>query len=538
MKVHLSGGCKAIGLSVLIGCSAWAQQSVSVSGSVKNEAGVAIGGAAVYLMKLGLSTGTTANGTFAFSAATPTTPRGSLVLRQHSARLSFARGALAIEAPRAVEQVWVRVVELSGRQLMNSRYPRLFAGTNRIALPAVMNGATQPLVIQVTLDGEQQTLLVDGMRDSERSAPLPPTAAAQALSAPAAAVDTLRIEMGGVSTKVPISSYSQSNIQATLAYVATKVAPLPSKTMAEQNAAKQYFKGLGARLCGFVHKDGDVTKDVIGFVISDTSKARMHMDDADMERLLHFPKLQMVWIQHQNVGDSGIKVLQKFPDLVDVRFHYMNDGVSKCSKDFLKNINMHRNLRVLEIKHCFSMPIVDMSVLDGFPYLTRLVLDNGAATAQGLAFARKCPSIRDLSWHRGTMKQSDFAATIAALPNLQHLLCRSYSVKEGVPATALEPLRGHTTLESLWLVGDHFKAMVANEDFLMPLVDIPTLKTLHANYEWTDAVINSPSVTKFREARSDVNIVKDQGYIDLGYILRPDSDLNDKKIKEYKDLLQ
>jgi hypothetical protein len=456
---------------------------------------------------------------------------------QRSAQLSLVNGTLGIQTAEAVERVEVRVVELSGRQVMSGEYPRLSAGHHHIPIAALMGGATQTRVVQVRLDGVEQTLLVDGFGGALQA---PAASATGALglnkSAVAAAVDTLLVKMGAVSAKVPITSYSQTGIQATLAYAFTTVDPLPSKPMQQQNAAKQYFKGLGAGLCGFVHKDGDVNNDVIGFVISDTSKALMHMDDADMERLLNFPKLQMVWIQHQNVGDSGIKVLQKFPDLVDVRFHYMNDGVSKCSKDFLKNINMHRNLRVLEVKHSLNMPRIDMSVLDGFPYLTRLVLDNGAATGEGLAFARKCPSIRDLSWHRGTMKHSDFISTIAALPNLQHLLCRDYS--EPIPANALEPLRGHKTLESLYLVGTHFNAMIQNEDFLMPLVDVPTFKILHKDYKWKRLDPLPPSVTTFQEARPDVDIVENQGYIDLGYILRPDSDLNGAKQKEYKDLLK
>ena len=48
------------------------------------------------------------------------------------------------------------------------------------------------------------------------------------------------------------------------------------------------------------------------------------LQDADMKKLLAFPKLQGVFFETQPISDKGYEVLTQLPELTDVRLHYVN----------------------------------------------------------------------------------------------------------------------------------------------------------------------------------------------------------------------
>jgi hypothetical protein len=319
-----------------------------------------------------------------------------------------------------------------------------------------------------------------------------------------------------------------------LDYEIPTVPPLPDKSMAEQNAAKAFFEGLGADFVGFAHQDHDLAKPVIGFAISTWNSGTGVMTDSDIQRLRDFPKLQSVWIQNQNLSDAGVAVLAEFPDLIEARFHYMKT-TGNVSADFVVPMNVHRNMRVFEVKHCFGMNAINVSKLDGFPHIVRVSLDNGAATNQGALFLTKCPNLRYLQFHRATMTQDAFNMAMNALPNLEVVWCRS---SNPVGADGLEVFRTHPALKGIRLIQEHETAMNTYPDFLMPLADCSTFETFYGSYTLpTDPSQYPESLKRLLAARTDVEATRTSGDIDYGFIFPPKADLNSNSANQVAQTL-
>jgi hypothetical protein len=287
--------------------------------------------------------------------------------------------------------------------------------------------------------------------------------AALAVPPAPAVIDTLRVTIGSVTKNMPISSYSQSDVAVVINYTPSAIPELPYKSIAEQKAAKDYFKSLVKNdysAVFFRHQDDDVNKDVIGAMFLTQNKDKPvppaqaqtlpgFINDADMERLKDFPKLQALVIQNQKLSDAGIAKLAQFPHLTDVRFHYM-DLFDLITPNFLLPLNALTNLRVLEYKHNFFAGTINVKGLNGFSNLQRLILDNGAATDDGLDFAKRCPNLQDFHFHRNSFTKAKFTTTVPTLTKLKLIFMRTL-VKGSVDASWVEGFENLTELEVVHL---------------------------------------------------------------------------------------
>ncbi len=495
-------------------------QEISICGTVVNNHGTPLGGASVKLLGAGRMTGTDSAGAFGFQA-TGVAPAGAPGAPQAVVRLHGT--SLRLELARAVHELGVTVHDMSGRVV--NRLERRELAPGHHALVCLPGGRTPraALLVRVSLDGAEHVLSTVASSSAGEAARQPAATMTAAVRTSAAVVDTLRVEMGGVRKDTAIESYQLTDMSIVLDYEIPTVPPLPDKTMAEQNAAKAFFEGLGADFVGFRHKDHDPAKDVIGFAISTWNSGTGVMTDDDIQRLRDFPKLRSVWIQNQDLSDAGVAVLAEFPDLIEARFHYMKTTGS-VTADFVVPMNVHRNMRVFEVKHCFGMNTVNVGKLDGFPHIVRVVLDNGAATNQGALFLTKCPNLRYLQFHRATMTQQAFDQAIAALPNLEVVWCRS---SNSVGADGLAAFTDHPSLKGIRLISEHETAMKTYADFLMPLATIPSFETFYGGYKLSENPAEYPeSLKRLLNERPDIEATRNSGDIDYGFIFIPKSDLN------------
>lgn len=519
MRGLYAGACA--GLTVLALALNSLAQTISITGTVTNNHGTPLGGASVKLLGAGRAAGTDSEGNFALQSASTRVPLGGT--KQNSQRAIRLNGSqLRLDLTQPVRLATVSVHDLAGRKFSRSEYRNLAPGVH--SLSCAHYSSQQAFVVNVSLDHADFTFRSIGGNSARRTTK-DATAGSTEMQKSLAVVDTLRVEMGGIRKDTVIESYQASGLDIVLDYEIPTVPPLPDKSMAEQNAAKQFFEGLGADFVGFRHKDHDPAKDVIGFAISTQNSGTGVMDDRDIERLLDFPKLQSVWIQNQNLSDEGVAVLAKFPDLIEARFHYMATS-GNVSPDFVVPMNVHRNMRVFEVKHCFGMNTINVGKLDGFPHIVRIVLDNGAATDQGAEFLAKCPNLKYLQFHRGTMSQESFDMAMAALPNLEVLWARS---KRPVGPDGLAVFKDHPSLKGIRLISQHAEAMETYPDFLMPLASIPTFETFYGGYQLTEPY--PESLKRLQAAREDIEITRKSGDIDYGFVFIPRSSLNTNSAK-------
>lgn len=507
-------------VAALVLAHALLAQNISITGTVVNNHGTPLGGASVKLLSAGHMTGTDSTGAFSFQATRLT--HGRAAVAPHAA-VRLLGTFLQLDLSKAVRHLRVRVHDMSGRVVNRFERRALTPGHHSFACAPESPSTHAALLVNVSLDNVDYVLSTVAGSTAAGTAEEPSAPVTAAARKKAAAVDTIRIEMGGVRKDTAIESYQQSEMRIVLDYEIPTVPPLPDKTMAEQNAAKAFFEGLGADFVGFRHKDHDPNRDVIGFAISTWNSGTGVMTDSDIQRLRDFPKLQSVWIQNQNLSDAGVAVLAEFPDLIEARFHYMKTTGS-VTADFVVPMNVHRNMRVFEVKHCFGMNTVNVGKLDGFPHIVRIVLDNGAATNQGAVFLTKCPNLKYLQFHRATMTQQAFDQAIAALPNLEVVWCRS---SNPVGADGLAAFTNHPSLKGIRLISEHETAMKTYPDFLMPLATIPSFETFYGGYQLSENPAEYPeSLTRLLDERPDVVATRDAGDIDYGFIFIPRSDLN------------
>lgn len=446
-------------------------QPYTLSGSVKNQQGTAVVGASVSLVKAKLFTGTDTQGNFSF-AASPVAPRSqNFSPAQSLPTMQLQQGRLSLQLATPVKKLQLSAMTLSGRQVAHATHSNLTAGTHAFELFSPAQLATEALVVTVNSDGTDHSLLVAAPQaaasSGAQSAAQLPTAALAA----AAAIDTLRVSIGSVTKDTPVSSYELSGVAVVINYTPPSIPELPYKSIEQQKAAKNYFKSLVKNdysAVFFRHQDDDVNKDVIGVMILTENKDNGEpkkvvpgiINDADIERLKDFPKLQAIAIQNQKLTDAGIAKLAQFPHLVDVRFHYM-DLFDLITPNFMLPLNALKNLRVLEYKHNMSTDSINMKGMEGFPNLQRLILDNklggigGAATDDGLDFATRCPNLQDFHFHRAKFTRAKFIEAVPKLTKLKLLYMRPESTSKPAPdASWVEGFERLTQLEQVNLDGE------------------------------------------------------------------------------------
>ncbi|MFH5802644.1 hypothetical protein [Alienimonas sp. DA493] len=154
-------------------------------------------------------------------------------------------------------------------------------------------------------------------------------------------------------------------------------------------------------------------------------------DDDDLLSLAALPKLDTLVLESQPVTDRGLAVLNRFPGMKQVGFHYMGKAwatfaadrdLSPVSPGFVTRIDPMRDLEILEIKHNFKVDAIAVDALKGpFPKVWRLVLDTPVTAEQTLHLARLCPHVRDLQLHRTDLSPEQLTELGALLPKLEVL---------------------------------------------------------------------------------------------------------------------
>ncbi len=309
-------------------------------------------------------------------------------------------------------------------------------------------------------------------------------------------VITVTLDSTTTLRSVPVTG--ADSIEIILPVGQKSIALLPESTPAAQQALIDRFTPKLDKI--------EVEYDSLGNVVhvkflNHKESERTRLNDDDMKDLLTLHRLRSVWLEGQGVTDEGVAVLAKFPELVEVRFHYMNRLMPRVTADFVAPIAVHRDLRVLEIKHNFGSPLnAETSVhgLDGFPLLERLVLDNAAAGPEAVALIHKCPKVKTLQLHRTTMSDSDFQDVVDALPLLDTLWLRP--IRNSMTENALNALEGHASLVEVGMNLD-FKNFTS-QTALAPFVSITTLK----KFRFVDIENLQPAYQWFREQRPDVLI--------------------------------
>ena len=190
---------------------------------------------------------------------------------------------------------------------------------------------------------------------------------------------------------------------------------------------------------------------------------------------LIFRSLTAANFEAQPIGDAGLQVLRKFPNLKQVGFHYMGKAKgAHASPDFITVIDGMRNLEIIEIKHNFRMKAINVQKLKGsFPNVWRLVLDTPLTAEQTMHMIRLCPNVTDLQLHRTDVTAEQLAEIGELLPNLNVLWLKP---RQGVTAEHLAALRSFHSLRIF--SPQSFKKVVPFEAGWEALIELPHLKRL------------------------------------------------------------
>lgn len=233
------------------------------------------------------------------------------------------------------------------------------------------------------------------------------------------------------------------------------------------------------------------------------------VDDSDMQGLLEFKQLKDIGWEKQRVGDKGTAILKHFPQIEEVRFHYMagwfrdNDQRDKIHADFMLVVEGYKHLKALELKHLFALD--DTSVhkfKKEFPSLEYMELDCESAGPPAVHIVSLAPKLKGLELHRTTLTDEQFGKIIDLAPNLVYLEVKPRSHKEGlVTGLSLRHLKRLKKLQVLRLSHNGWMPL-QYDDGLEHLVGIKSLKTVWIPKQATTAA----DIEKLRQARPDLEI--------------------------------
>lgn len=229
-------------------------------------------------------------------------------------------------------------------------------------------------------------------------------------------------------------------------------------------------------------------------------------DQTFIDALSAFPKLVDIHIERQPLSDTGLSILQNFPNLHSAEFHYMDD-VGTPSADYSRFVAGARNLTTFEIKHHFgsisgTVSLSSVVAAGGFPQLERLVLDHNAATWQeGAALlAAAAPNLRELETHRSNLRNADYADIAAACPNLEILWLRPLSASGMADVGVMPTLGTLTALQELKFLGAYDQMTMPYTDGLDYLTNLPDLLRVYMPATWKDGGIKQAAVDTFISA--------------------------------------
>lgn len=197
--------------------------------------------------------------------------------------------------------------------------------------------------------------------------------------------------------------------------------------------------------------------------------------DADLAELVRLPRPVAINFEAQPISDRGLQVLRGFPKMKQVGFHYMAKAEgAAASPDFVTVIDSMRDLEIIEIKHNFRMPAINVQKLNGpFPKVWRLVLDTPLTADQTMHMVRLCPNVTDLQLHRTRVSPEQLAEIARLLPKLEVLWLK---VHGGLQAGHLQAMVEFKQLRIF--SPQSFKAQVSYDDGWNALAEMPSLRRL------------------------------------------------------------
>lgn len=187
--------------------------------------------------------------------------------------------------------------------------------------------------------------------------------------------------------------------------------------------------------------------------------------------------LEALALEKQPLADADYAGLALLTRLEDVRLQYLDGKAGATRRAPLFINHLPRPLRVLEIKHCFSIDGGCMGELKPQPALEKLELDTGFATPDAVPFICAARALRNLQLHRTSIGDEELARVVAALPQLETLLLRPQP-RAGSPALTLGCLREVARLPRLQHLILGLTWDMLQPDGLRPLASCANLRQL------------------------------------------------------------
>jgi hypothetical protein len=319
---------------------------------------------------------------------------------------------------------------------------------------------------------------------------------------------------------------SRTSILWTVLSVVALVLPLnvvvhaAEATPAEQRAVAERFCAK-AVMSKVVYDDAG---NVIKLAVSNHAAFWPHKDkpvppgiDNELFReVLKLTKLQAIFLEKQPLSDESYALLKQLKALQDVRLHYPAGVRAKpaeaapvpATADFALCINDLPGLKVLQLKHIFSVPGDGIAKLKPQSELEHAELDTICSGPSAVPFLKAATKLRNLQVHRTSMSDAQLQEVLAALPNLEVLELRpNNQPKEGfITGRSLRGLKHcpklrvlHISLQWKELPWDGGLDVLATLPHLQQVVLAPSdLKELS---------VDSPQIRKLHEARPDLLIV-------------------------------
>lgn len=152
-------------------------------------------------------------------------------------------------------------------------------------------------------------------------------------------------------------------------------------------------------------------------------------EDEAFREILKLPHLKAIFLEMQPLSDAGYAVLARLGNIADVRIHHPIGRGSKPGQEapvpatdrFAQFINDLPGLRVLQLKHIFTIAGDGMSGLAPQRELEHAELDTICAGPSALDFLMSAPRLRNLQLHRTSLNDAQFQELCAALQNLEVL---------------------------------------------------------------------------------------------------------------------
>jgi hypothetical protein len=231
--------------------------------------------------------------------------------------------------------------------------------------------------------------------------------------------------------------------------------------------------------------------------------------------IVKLPHLEAIAIEKQSLGDASYALLGRLKQLRDVRLHYMqaDAGATPNAPLFINQLPLP--LKVLEIKHNFSIKGGCMDQLKPQPELRKLELDTGYAGPECVEFIKQSPKIENLQLHRTTIGDAQLQEIFRALPSLEILLVRPSGQQRLEDRITGRSLRGLVACQRLRLLilGIQWKEFPYRGG-LDVLANLPKLeKVVFAPSDINGFSIDDPAVRRLHGVRPDIEIRVDDNRI-------------------------